>query len=72
MKDIEFNSAVYSPHNFTVNHPRAFGISKRIEKAIALNVSAQFSSQPFQVHHRIRLIPMASNTIFYSKAWELV
>ena len=37
------------PHNYTVLQPRALNIARRIERAIALNVTAQYASQPLQV-----------------------
>ena len=32
-----------------VNHPRAVAINKRIEKAVKMNLTAQYASKPFQV-----------------------
>ena len=39
----------YTPDNFTVHFPRVVDITKRIEKAIFMNVSGQWSSEKLQV-----------------------
>jgi len=39
----------YTPHHFTVFDPRAEKLSKRLERALALNVTNQWSSHKYQV-----------------------
>ena len=39
----------YQPHNYSVQFPRAQALSKRIERAIFMNVTAQYASSQFQV-----------------------
>ena len=39
----------YQPHNFSVQYPRAHALSRRIEKAIFMNVTAQYASTQYQV-----------------------
>ena len=35
--------------NFTVLHPRAIDIARRIERAVAMNVTDKWASVPYQV-----------------------
>ena len=40
---------IYSRSSFTINHPRALNISRRIERAVAMNVTDRWASQPYQI-----------------------
>ena len=39
----------YTPEKFTVNYPRAIQVSKRLERAVNMNVTAQLASTSYQV-----------------------
>ena len=39
----------YSPHNYSVNYPRAVKLNHRIEKVLNMNVAGQYSATPYQM-----------------------